>query len=151
MRRVLVAVATIVALGGCADESATSSAVRPKSDASPVPQVITSQPPAATESPLPRSPQARSPRAAKAAGAGTGDAGLDRFVAAVQEQLPAVALDRRDEEVEALGTQACDALAAGDNVPAVAGELSAQGVTSADAEKLIALARSTACRGRPKV
>ncbi|GIM93998.1 DUF732 domain-containing protein [Paractinoplanes toevensis] len=154
MRRAFAAVAMIVALGGCSDEPGAISAVRPESDASPVPQVTATRPPLVTHPPSPRSASPRSPQAAETAepaGAGSGEAGLDRFVAAVQKQLPAVALDRRDEEVEALGTQACDALAAGADVPAVAGELGAQGVTSDDAKKLIALARTTACRGRPKV
>ncbi|MFD0524880.1 DUF732 domain-containing protein [Paractinoplanes durhamensis] len=96
-----------------------------------------------------RPPQAK--RTAEPAGAGSGSPGLDRFVAAVQKQLPEVALDRRDEEVEQLGQQACDALAAGRKATAVAGELSEQGVTSTDAGKLVALAGSTMCESRPKV
>jgi len=83
--------------------------------------------------------------------AGSGDSGLDRFVEAVQRQLPEVALDRRDEEVEELGEQACDSLAAGEKDAAVAGEIGEQGVASADARTLVALARTTACPGRPKV
>ncbi|GIF26020.1 hypothetical protein BJ973_003289 [Actinoplanes tereljensis] len=149
MKRLLVAVAMIVALGGCADEPSALPAVHPESDASPAPGVTTTQPPLVAESPAPRSPKAT--KAPKPAGAGTGDGGLDRFVAAVQNQLPAVALDRRDEEVEALGSQACAALAGGRKATAVAGELSAQGVKSADAAKLVALARTTVCHSRPKV
>jgi hypothetical protein len=80
------------------------------------------------------------------AGAGSGDAGLDRFVAAVQRQLPEVAVDRRDEEIEALGRQACDALAASGKTATAARDLAGSGVTAAQAGKLVTLARSTACR-----
>jgi len=74
-----------------------------------------------------------------------GGSGLDRFVAAVQEKLPGVALDRRDEEVEELGRQACASLTAGKKTATVAGELRGLGVGDADAHELIAVARKTAC------
>jgi hypothetical protein len=69
----------------------------------------------------------------------------------VQRQLPAIALDRRDEEVESLGVQACQGLAAGEKDAVVAGVISEQGVALGDARKLVTLARTTACEGRPKV
>jgi uncharacterized protein DUF732 len=77
--------------------------------------------------------------------AGSGDAGLDRFVAAVQSKLPDVAMDRRDEEVAALGQAACDGLAAGTEPAAITRDLAGQGVTAGDARALLTLARSTAC------
>ena len=73
------------------------------------------------------------------------------FLAAVQERLPDVALDRRDEEVEALGEQSCAGLEAGKSANAVAGELGEEDVTPVDARKLVTLAGATACPGRPKV
>ena len=92
-------------------------------------------------------PAGDAPAQAAPAGAGSGDAGLDRFVAAVQTQLPQIALDRRDEEVEALGVRACESLAAGHRAAAVAGGMRAEGVAAADVDRLVALARSTACPG----
>lgn len=119
------------ALTGCGD---TDPALAPR-------QVVTRVPP---ESAPPAGIAEAGPEPAPTRlGAGTG---LDRFVAAVQAKLPDVALDRRDEEIEELGRQACAALAAGKKTASVAGELRSLGVTEADAGKLIALAKSTACR-----
>jgi hypothetical protein len=73
-------------------------------------------------------------------------AALDRFVAAVRQQLPSVVIDHRDEEVAEIGEQACDSLAAGKANAAVLGEIGEFGVTAADARKLLTLARSNACR-----
>ncbi|WP_433292515.1 DUF732 domain-containing protein [Actinoplanes sp. CA-030573] len=113
----------------------------------PVPAMSTTKPAPAPPTPRRTGPAPRPTRTTTdTPGAGSGDAGLDRFVAAVQEQLPAVALDRRDEEVEELGQQACSELAAGQKPATVAAEISDQGVTSADAQKLVALAHETACR-----
>jgi hypothetical protein len=78
--------------------------------------------------------------------AGSGRTGLDRFVAAVQQKLPGVALDRRDEELEDLGTEACDALSGGRSATAAAGEITDEGVTPADARALVGLARADLCR-----
>jgi Protein of unknown function (DUF732) len=77
--------------------------------------------------------------------AGSGDPGLDRFVAAVQRKLPDVAMDRRDEEVAALGRTACDRLAAGSSPAAITHDLADQGITPAEAHTLLSLARTTAC------
>lgn len=77
--------------------------------------------------------------------AGSGDPGLDRFVAAVQQKLPDVAMDRRDEEVAELGETACDALAAGQDPAAVVRELADEGVPADQARTLFTLARTTAC------
>ncbi|MEV4410076.1 DUF732 domain-containing protein [Actinoplanes sp. NPDC049598] len=68
------------------------------------------------------------------------------FVAAVQRDLPEITIDRRDEEVAALGEQACKGLAAGRKAPAVVRELRAQGIPDLQAKKLFALASTTACR-----
>lgn len=158
----MVAVA-VLGLAGCGKADAGKSSAAPAAPAAsvlrPVPQTKTPQ----AERAAPRSRDAeRAPEpererakptktAADEGGAGSGNTGLDAFVAAVQRELPDVALDRRDEEVEELGQQACQALAAGKKDGDVAGEISAEGVTAPDARKLVTLARSTACGGRPKV
>ncbi|HEX5198563.1 MAG TPA: hypothetical protein VFW27_01360 [Actinoplanes sp.] len=156
----MLAVAAIAALGlaGCGEDAgkpAAAPVVSAGDGAHPVRERKT-QP---AESATPRSrttspaPEVRRAEPARTAGrgAGSGDLGLDRFVAAVQRQLPAVAVDRRDEEVEDLGVQACQGLAAGEKDAVVAGAISEQGVAIGDARKLVALARATACAGRPKV
>ncbi len=78
--------------------------------------------------------------------AGSGSAGLDRFVAAVQRKLPEVALDRRDEELEDLGEQACGALKGGRGATSATGAVVDQGVSPADARTLVGLAKDTLCR-----
>ena len=157
MRRIGVLTGIVVLLGTAACGSPARSAAVPVPAASagpvlnPVPETTTTAAQAAA--PRPRH-TAHAPKAAAPAAttdAGSGDAGLDRFVAAVQQHLPDVALDRRDEEVEALGQEACAGLRAGKTDTAVAGEIGAEDVTPADARKLVTLARSTACPGRPKV
>jgi hypothetical protein len=144
MRPVLVAFGLLVALAGCSAEKRTA-ALPATTTSTLVPQVTAMQSPRVTRPPVSKRP-GRSPKTAEStAPAGSGEAGLDRFVAAVQKQLPQVALDRRDEEVEALGEQACDAIAAGRNATAAAGEIGAQGVPATDARKLVALASTTVC------
>ena len=118
-----VAAALLVTLTAC------SSAPRPV--AAPVPHDAA---PAESAAPDPIDPPA-----------GSGSR-LDRFVAAVQAKLPDVALDRRDEEVEELGRQACASLAARKKTATVVGELRKLGVDDADARKLIVVAKETACR-----
>ena len=98
---------------------------------------------AVTRVPVESPPPAATPAAPEA---GSGNAALDRFVAAVQRRLPDVALDRRDEEIEDLGRQACASLAAGKTTAAAAARLADLGVGGSDARTLITLARGTACR-----
>jgi predicted lipid-binding transport protein (Tim44 family) len=160
---VLAGAGLLAGLAGCSDPAPDSPAAAPAAVVESAPDRV----PSAPSSPSPRrasrpssapaagsvsgagsAPVAAAPR--RAAEAASGNAGLDRFVAAVQRQLPAVAMDRRDEEVEDLGQQACDSLAAGQNLTTVAGEISQQGVADMDARKLVTLARTTACPPRPK-
>jgi hypothetical protein len=94
----------------------------------------TTAPPSAE--PAPPLPPESSPAA------GTGSAGLDRFVAALQEQLPEVVVDRRDEEVAALATRAC---AARSRAAALTREFAAEGLTTGQARRVISLALRTAC------
>jgi hypothetical protein len=149
----LAGIAALLATAGCRAAGSTTAAPVPVASAAtvlnPVPERTTTSAKAAATRPRHASPAPRT--AAPTGDAGSGDAGLDRFVAAVQRDLPGVALDRRDEEVEALGEQACAGLEAGKTDTAVAGEIGAEEVTAADARKLVTLARSTACPGRPKV
>ena len=152
---VLVGLTVLLATAACAENARTTATPAAVASAGtvldPVPENTT--PPAHAAAPRPRhpSPAPRTPEPSPTTDAGSGDAALDRFVAAVQKQLPGVALDRRDEEVEALGEQACAGLRAGKTDTAVAGEIGAADVAPADARKLVTLARSTACPGRPKV
>jgi hypothetical protein len=154
MRRigVLAGLAILLATAACGVATKTTAAPVPVASAAtvlnPVPEITTT--PAA---PRPRhtSPAPKTPAPSPTSDAGSGSAGLDRFVAAVQRDLPDVALDRRDEEVEALGQQACAGLRSGKTDTAVAAEIGEEEVTPADARKLVTLARSTACPGRPKV
>ncbi|WP_433385344.1 DUF732 domain-containing protein [Actinoplanes sp. CA-142083] len=158
----MLAVAAIAVLGlaGCG-EATEKRAATPVMSASDGAHPVRDQKTQPAEGATPRSrttspaPKAQRPKPARttveSGGAGSGDMGLDRFVAAVQRQLPAVAVDRRDEEVEDLGVQACQGLEAGERDAVVAGVISEQGVDLGDARKLVALARSTACGDRPKV
>lgn len=154
MRRILTTLALITTLAGCstartAETKATAPAAEPPEPSAqvstPVPQVTATQSPGVKSAP----PQAK--KTSKPAGAGSGDARLDDFVAAVRKRLPAVALDRRDEEVEELGEHACEGLSAGRSGKAVAAEIGEQGVPAADARALVALAGDTVCAARPKV
>ena len=159
--RFVAAAGLLLAIGGCGNPPPrVAAAATPAAGArvlTPVPEETTTHPPAAAPGPrharpAPKPSPSKHPSTDAGSGdAGSGDAGLDRFVAEVQKRLPAVALDRRDEEVEALGEQACDSLAAGESVTAVSGEISEQGVAAKDSRTLVTLAQTTACRGRPKV
>lgn len=138
------AVTVLFTLAGCDDARPTPAAERqPAAPAVPTETASESPRPAVASSPASPKPAAKSPAGVDA---GSGSAGLDRFVAAVQRKLPDVALDRRDEEVEELGEQACDALGKGRGATAAAGEVGAQGVSPADARALVGLARDTLCR-----
>ena len=159
MRRigVLAGVAVLLATAACGESAKGAAAPVPVASAvtvlNPGPERTTTSARAAAPRPRLTSPAPRTATWAPAptGDAGSGNAGLDRFVAAVQRQLPDVALDRRDEEVEALGEEACAGLKAGKSDTAVAGALGGADVAPADARRLVTLARSTACPGRPKV
>jgi hypothetical protein len=144
------AVTLLVGLAGCGHDPKPTT-VAPEAAATNVPAETATGAPTATGSPAPRATAAkkrvhRSSPSPAATDAGTGSAGLDRFVAAVRKKLPEVTLDRRVEEVEDLGEQACHALAAGRGATAAAGEVAEQGVTPADARTIVGLARNDLCR-----
>jgi hypothetical protein len=78
--------------------------------------------------------------------AGSGSRGLDGFVADVRSQVPQVAVDRRDEEIEEIAQQACPSLEADKKAAAVVTEVEEMaGVDKATADKLIKLAIETVC------
>ena len=87
--------------------------------------------------------------------AGSGDPHLDAFVAVVRDRLPVVAADRRDEEIEVLGQQACRSIADGRPAAAVAAETRALGTGDAEAtdpataRELVRLATATLCPAPP--
>ena len=157
MRRIraLAGIALLLGPAACAGPARTTAAPVPVASTgpvlNPVPERTTTSAQAAAPGPRHTSPAPRTAAPAPATDAGSGNAGLDRFVAEVRRQLPGVALDRRDEEVEALGEQSCAGLEAGKSTNAVAGELGEEDVTPVDARKLVTLAGATACPGRPKV
>ncbi|MCW2137940.1 hypothetical protein BXY51_002483 [Actinoplanes cyaneus] len=59
---------------------------------------------------------------------------------AVRRQLPELAMDRRDEEIADLGSEACASLRTDDQ-----DNLSAYGVTAAQARQLRGVARADLC------
>jgi Protein of unknown function (DUF732) len=144
----LVSVSLLVAVAGCGHDPEPKTVAAPAAAVTDVPPQAATEAPAVTHSPAPKATVSKKPAPkvkAKAAEAESG-AGLDRFVAAVQQKLPDVALDRRDEEVEDLGQQACAALGAGRSATAAAGEVADEGVTPAAARALVGLARADLCR-----
>jgi len=155
--RALAGIALLLGPAACAGPARTTAAPVPVASTgpvlNPVPERTTT--PAREAAPRPRrtspAPRTAPQDTGTGTGTGSGNAGLDRFVAEVRRQLPGVALDRRDEEVEALGEQSCAGLEAGKSTNAVAGELGEEDVTPVDARKLVTLAGATACPGRPKV
>ncbi|GID92352.1 hypothetical protein Adi01nite_17640 [Amorphoplanes digitatis] len=67
------------------------------------------------------------------------------FVAAVQNRLPAVALDHRDEEIAAIAGQACTSLAAGEGAGTIVAGTERFGTDEATAHKLIKMAIDNVC------
>jgi hypothetical protein len=140
------AAGVLLLLAGCS-HATTSPAVAPPRAPTPVPPQSAAPSPAAV-------PTAASTLSASAAPHGAATTateiatvgGMARFVAAVQRRLPSVALDRRDDEVEELGEQVCDSVAAGKRTATVEGEIREFGVGKSDARTLVALAQDTACR-----
>jgi Protein of unknown function (DUF732) len=147
-RRWLVAVTLLAALAGCGDRtqppSATTASAPVSVTASPSSAPATATPTATRRSPAPV-------RTTGHTSAGSGDAGLDAFVAVVRSRVPEVAADRRDEEIEAVARQACASLAAGKDADALVAEtralgtLDAEATDQATARELIKLAIDTVC------
>jgi hypothetical protein len=139
----LVAALLVLALGGCGDGPEAVPATVPvpaTGGAEPVPSDVAGL---ASR----RAGPGRTPPGA----AGEGPAG---FAAAVQSELPELVVDHRDEEIVALGEQACSGLAAGRSAGAVVAEVRTFGtgpvtgdsaLTAASARRLVRLAIPTVC------
>ncbi|MDI6102089.1 hypothetical protein QLQ12_26065 [Actinoplanes sp. NEAU-A12] len=90
--------------------------------------------------------------AATAANPGTAS-GPDGFVAVVRARLPEVAVDRRDEEIQAIADTACADLIAGRSADDIVtatrtlGTVDAEATDHATARELVKLAIDTTCFG----
>ncbi|WP_306214420.1 DUF732 domain-containing protein [Actinoplanes sp. RD1] len=133
-KRWLVAAALITTLAGCAEPAPSPlSAHAPAEDAAPA---LESAGDAAAQ-------PGRHARQARAAAGGT-----PAFVAAVQREFPALAVDRRDEELAAVAEQACADLTAGrDSATVLTGVrgLDPAAVDDRTARRLVRLAVGTVC------
>jgi hypothetical protein len=133
----------VLAAAGCSSSTEKSTAPSPAGRVvSPVPQATTTQPPAVAPTVTKTAALGR-PQARKTT---TAPPSIDRFVAAVQRQMPQFVVDRRDDEVAELGEEACRSLAAGKRDTAVASEITEYGVAASDARHLVTLARANACQ-----
>jgi hypothetical protein len=140
--------AVVLVLAACGDDHEVKPADVPapvpvESTATPDLTVTTTTPAAAKPAPATRKPTLKP-------AAPTGG-GLAAFVRVVQSRTPEIALDRRDEEIEAIAQQACASLAAGKKSDALVAETRALGTADAEAtdqataRELIKLAIDTVC------
>lgn len=148
-RWVVAAVALVVTLGGCGDDTEDEPAIVPvpvTSGASPVPSgsAVVAAATATGGTGASAAPTAAAPVRTSADGAATA-AGLAGFVAVVQREMPELIMDRRDEEIATLAQQACDSLGAGRSAGAVVDEVRTYGADRAAARELVKLAITTAC------
>jgi Protein of unknown function (DUF732) len=148
----LVTAVAVLMLGGCGDEAEPTAGPAPVTS-SPAPVTQTTAPASAaataTTSPTPGGTATKpSPRR-------TG-AGPSGFVDVVRDRVPEVAVDRRDDEIEAVARQACASLAAGKDADALVAETrslgtaDAEAVDQATARELIKLAIDTVCPDQSK-
>jgi hypothetical protein len=143
-KRWLIATALLLVLSGCGeDEKAEPATV-------PVPATTTTEPVAAGRTATAQAAPATSaapaaPRTTAARKASGKSGGVSGFVAVVQDELPEVAVDHREEELAGLAQQACSALAAGKDAGAVVAGTERFGTGEADAHRLIKLAITTVC------
>jgi hypothetical protein len=136
-RWLVAAVLLLLPLGGCGNEPEAEPATVPvpaTSSAAPVPSRSAV---AATRTPTAQAARQAQEKAHEKAPGG--------FVAVVQREMPALAMDHRDEEIAAIAEQACAALAAGRSADAVVDEVRTYGTDRATARKLIKLAIGTVC------
>jgi hypothetical protein len=140
-------IGSLCACSGAAPEPEAAATLVPgetaATAATSVPQERTGSPEPAATSSSPARVAAGETRKAAAETSPAPD--LSRFVAAVRQELPEITVDRRDEEVATLGQQTCDAVAAGKKTAVVVREIRAQGVDGPQAQRLVTLARDTAC------
>jgi hypothetical protein len=120
--------AAVLVLAACGDDEA-----KPADVPAPVPVESTTTPEAAaTTTPAAATP-ARTTRTATTGPAAPAAGGLAAFVRVVQARTPEIALDRRDEEIEAIAQQACASLTAGKKAGALVAETRALGTADAEA------------------
>ncbi|GAB2603408.1 hypothetical protein Aab01nite_48380 [Paractinoplanes abujensis] len=142
----LVVVALLGTLTACSDPAPTAPLAPapqgPSPDAatpsSPVAAVRVSPAPAVRE----EEPQAKAPTRTTTR---PPQRDMTRFVAAVRERLPEVVIDRRDEEIAALGEQTCAELKRGRKNAAMVTAMTDQGLAATDARTVLRLARTAAC------
>src|SRR5215212_9766035 len=128
MRRLWVpAAATMLILTGCSGDAEPADVPPPAAGTAPAASPSASPSPAATTAAAKPTRTTRRP-ATKPTGAG-----LAGFVAVVRSRVPEVALDRRDEEIEAVAQQACASLAAGRSADAIVDETRSLGTADAEA------------------
>ena len=146
MRRIWpVAAAVVLMLAGCGDDAPDADTPAPPASATATTNRTGGD---ATATPGETAGGGTTPAGEATTRAGAGTAG---FVSVVREQLPEVAVDRRDDEIAAVAEQACASLAAGDDADAVVagtrslGTADAEAVDHATARELIKLAIDTVC------
>jgi hypothetical protein len=149
-QRWLVATALLVAVSGCGDDAETRPATVPApaiSSAAPTaPALAARRPsPAPTATSTPRSEPRSDPRPGPGPGRRAVAMDTSGFVTAVQDRLPEVAIDHRDEELAAIAGQACTSLAAGAGARAVVADTERFGTDEAAAHELIKLAIDNVC------
>src|SRR4051794_18064417 len=148
MRRLRwVLTAAVLMLAACGDDE-----VKPADLPAPVPVESTTAPETATTTTTPAAATpVRTTRTATTRPAAPAGGGLAAFVRVVQARTPEIALDRRDEEIEAIAQQACASLAAGKKAGALVAETRTLGTADAEAtdqataRELIKLAIDTVC------
>ena len=131
-RRWLVVAVLLLPLGGCADE--------PEAEPATVPVPVTS-----SAAPVPSPSAVSATRTATARAERPTRPARGDFRTGVRRELPALALDRREEEIDGIAEQACAALAAGRSARAVVDGVRAYGTDAAVARKLVGLAIATQC------
>jgi hypothetical protein len=147
-RRWLAAAALVTALAGCADDEIAPAEipVPATGPAEASPSAIPAIRAATHAAAVPRATTTKITAAEEMTNAGSGSRGLDGFVADVRSQVPEVAVDRRDEEIEEIAQQACPSLQADKKAAAVVAEVEEMaGVDKATADQLIRLAIETVC------
>lgn len=164
MRKLVLVAALAFTLAGCGHHAeSTEDVAAPVADVAPASPSPSAAAPAVTHHSSPERAAWPGPahRAARPAApvrtaypewnAGSGDAKLDAFVAAVRDRLPIVAADRRDEEIEDIGRQICAARAARKPTGTVVAYARTLGTPDPDAtdqasaSELVRLADGTLC------
>jgi len=149
-----VAAVAVLILAGCGDDAEPAAVPAPTAASATVPTTATTtSAPAATATATATATAgapARTTAGTRPAPARTGT-GPDGFVDAVRARVPEIAVDRRDEEIQAIAQQACASLAAGTDADALVAETRSLGTADAEAtdqataRELIKLAIDTVC------